>query len=228
MCTSNGIMDDIFGVPNVGKIAIAQAQQAQQAQAQRQRQINATINKIKAIFSDPNLRNQIAQIANDQYLNWQDQISRARAEAERNLKANMARTGMIGSSPWEQQLAALQASDQQALAQAQANKDAIIRQFNSNLAGQQNQLIQQAQNGLSATQAAQLANSSIGQALADAAATQIANNWTQFFDGLGAGITSAAKSQGQKAAAAGYTQVPVGTSSAGTLPVDQQIQVMGY
>ena len=219
MCTSNGVMDDWLGIPNSQKIAQQQAQQAAAAEARRQAAIQAVIDQINAKYDDPANSQQINQIAGDQYTSWMDQIHRARAAAERALKANMARSGMIGSSAFENAAAGLQGGEQQALAEAEARKAALARKIQAALEQGRQNLISQAQSGLSATQAQQLADRSIAQSLAQGAADAGTANWNQFFNVGAQALTGNAKAAGRQAAVAAYAPVNTPSATAAQVPV---------
>jgi len=231
MCTSNGILDDWFGIPNPSAVAQQQAQAAAAAEAQRRQRIQQVIDAINQAFNDPAVAQQVQQIVSSQYQNWLADVERAGAQSLRDLKAQMARQGMIGSSAWEEALSRWQQGKQAALAEAEKRKQQLANSIQQSLEAQRNNLIQQAQSGLSLTQAQQLADRALAQSLADAASQNMAANWTEFFTALGKGYTQHAKNQGIKQARAAYQPppaTPAGVAQQAAQLTTQQAAASGY
>lgn len=216
------IADNVLGL-DAKRRQQEQAQQAQQAEQKRQQQIQQVLDRINQIYSDPQYQKEMQQFADAQYQNWQDLIGRKSADMIRSLKADYARTGMIGSSEWENALAQADAAHRQALAESEARKQALLDAWKRQEEAARANLEQQARQGLSLTEAEQLAQQSLAQALA-AAKDQANADWIdQTLSAAGKAYLIKQKQKGAKSAIAAYTAgtgtpAPTSPSTALTIP----------
>lgn len=158
------------------------AKEANRAEAQRQANIKRSTAQINDIFNDPSRTGQYDKLASDTTAFYRNDLDKQQADATRNTKFALARSGQIGGSVQADQNTKLGEDYLQGVikasrlgAQAGANLRASDETSRANL-------ISMAQNGLDATTASQNAAAALRSNLESGQSTATAN---QFGDAFG-------------------------------------------
>lgn len=178
------------------------AKQANAAEQQRQANIASSTAKVNDIFNDPARTGQYDQLASDTTKFYRDDLDKQQADATRNTKFALARSGQIGGS--------VQADQNQKLGedylQGVIKASRLGQQAGANLRASDEtsraNLIAMAQNGLDATTASSNAASALRSNLesgqAGATVNQLGDSFSDFANVYKQSQDAAALRNGQK------------------------------